>query len=176
MHAPLYPVHVISLWPHFLLANGDGFCQFKTKLLRSLKSGRAMPESLLRGIRPRWPQTQPKLGTFVGCISQEMSFSMSSILVPNVGANPVPVPSTTQNLNPVLGPSQWSWSSCQPVPLAPPNPNSAHQPQLSQGVFLMLAVPQAQGAAYQPGSYTPAFWHTFPSTSMLQPAPSGTTQ
>ena len=72
---------------------------------------------------------------------------MSSIVAPNVGANPVPVPSTTQNLNPVLGPSQWFWSNCQPVCLAPPNPNSAHQLQLSQGVFLMPAVPQAQGAA-----------------------------
>ena len=99
---------------------------------------------------------QPKLGTFVGCISQEMSFSMSSILAPNVGTNPVPVPSTTQSLNPVLGPSQWSWSNCQPVSLAPANPHSAHQPQLSQGMFLMPAVPQAQGVAYQPGSYTPA--------------------
>ena len=166
---------MISLWPHFLLANSDGFCQFETKLPQSLKSGRATPESLLRGIRPRWPQTQPKLGNFVGCILQEMSFSMSSILAPNVGVNPVPVPSTTQKLNPVLGPSQWSWSSCQPVPLALPNLNSAHQPQLSQGVFLMPAVPQAQGAAYQPGSYTPVFWHAFPSTSMLQPT-SGTTK
>ena len=112
---------------------------------------------------------QPKLGTFVGCISQEMSFSMSSILAPNVGTNPVPVPSTTQSLNPVLGPSQWSWSNCQPVSLAPANPHSAHQPQLSQGVFLMPAVPQAQGVAYQPGSYTPALWHAFPTTYMLQP-------
>ena len=80
---------------------------------------------------------------------------MSSILAPNVGVNPVPVPRTTQNLNLVLGPSQWSRSNCQPVCLAPPNPNSVHQLQLSQGVFLMLAVPQAQGAAYQPGVTPP---------------------
>ena len=33
----------------------------------------------------------------------------------------------------------------------------------------MPAVPQAQGVAYQPGSYTPAFWHAFPTTYMLQP-------
>ena len=142
---------------------------------RSIKSGRATPEALLRGIRPQWPQAQPKLGTLVGCIPQEMSSSMSSILAPNVGANPVLVPSTTQNLNPVLGPSQWSWSNYQLVSLAPPNPNSAHQPQLPQGVSLMPAVLQAQGPAYQPGSYTLTFWHTFPPTSMLQPT-SGTTQ
>ena len=98
---------------------------------------------------------------------------MSSILAPNVGANPVPVPSTTQSLNPGLGPSHWFWSNSQPVSLAAPNPNSAHQPQLSQGVFFMPAVPQAQGAVYQPESYTPTFWHAFPSTSMLQPT-SGT--
>ena len=61
----------------------------------------------------------------------------------------------------------------RPVSLAPPDPNRGLQLQLSQGVFLMPAVPQAQGAAYQPGSYTPAFWHVFPSTSMLQPT-SGT--
>ena len=70
---------------------------------------------------------------------------MSSIVAPNVGTNPIPVPSTTQNLNPVLGPSQWSWSNCQPVCLAPPNPNSAHQLQLSQGVFLMPEYPKPKG-------------------------------
>ena len=48
-----------------------------------------------------------KIGTFVGCSLREMSFS---ILAPDVGANPVPVPRTTPNLNSVLGPSQWTWS------------------------------------------------------------------
>ena len=66
-HAPLYPVHVISLWPHFLLTNSDGFVSWKQSCLGVLKSGRAMPEALLRGIRPNWPQAQPKLGIFVGC-------------------------------------------------------------------------------------------------------------
>ena len=55
----LYPAHVISLWPHFLLANSDGFVSRKQSCLRVLKSGRAVPEALLRGIRPQRAQTQP---------------------------------------------------------------------------------------------------------------------
>ena len=58
-HAPLYPVHVISLWPHILLTNSDSFVSWKQSCLRALKSGRATPAALLRGIRPQWPQTQP---------------------------------------------------------------------------------------------------------------------
>ena len=39
-HAPLYSVHVISIWPHFLLANSDGFCQLETKFPRSFKAAK----------------------------------------------------------------------------------------------------------------------------------------
>ena len=149
MHALLYPVRVISLWPHFLLTNSDGFVSWKQSCLRVLKSGRA---AYLRGIRSQWPQAEPKLGTFVGCISQEMSFSMSSTLAPNVGTNPVLIPSTTQNLNPFLYPVSGPGQTANRRHWHPPNSNSAHQLQLSQGVFLTPAVPQAQGPAYQPGS------------------------
>ena len=136
-----------------------------------------MPESLLRGIRPQWPQTQPKLGPSVGCISLEMTFSISSILAPNVCVNTVPVPSTTQYFYPDLGPSQWTRSNYQQVSLAPPNPNSVHQ-RLSylRECCSCQQYPKPKGQHTNAGSYTPAFWHAFPSTSMLQPTLSGTTQ
>ena len=106
-------VHVISLWPHFLLINSDSFVSWKQSCLGVLKA-LVMPEALLRGIRPQWPQTQAKLETSVGCILHEMSFSMSSVSWCQMWVRiPFQVPSTTQNLNPVLGPSQWSWSNCQ---------------------------------------------------------------
>ena len=88
----------------FFSQNSDSFCQFETKLPQRFRKWQNTRISSERYYRPLWPQTQPKLGPFAGCILREMSLSMFSILVPNVGANSILVPSTTQNLNPVLEP------------------------------------------------------------------------
>ena len=71
-------------------------------------------EELLINIADIWWKVSDCKGPFVGCSSREMSFSMSSILAPNVGMNPIPVPRTTPNSNSVLGPSQWTWTIYQP--------------------------------------------------------------